>query len=152
MSDVVDCQIVVKDLDCVRLACDELGLEFKENQKTHKWFGRWVNDYDNEDAAYRAGIDPSQYGTCEHAIAVKNDSAAYEAGLLQNPNGEGFVMIFDFYGECGQRLQNKIGKNGAKLKTRYGVNLQKKIAKKYGYTKFREEPNECGNINLIIEY
>lgn len=133
MSHVVDCDIVIKDLDAFKEACKEIGLEFRENQKTWKWFGRWMNDYDAEDAAYKAGVKPEDYGKCVHACAVPGDRNAYELGLVKNPKGEGFCMVFDFWGEEGAKLKKVIGEAGAKLKTEYSLKVLEKQSKKRGY-------------------
>lgn len=133
MSHVVDCDIVIKDLPAFKEACKEIGLEFRENQKNWRWYGQWMNDYDAEDAAYKAGIKPEDYGKCVHAAGVPNDNSAYELGLVPNPHGEGFCMVFDFYGHEGGKLQKVIGEAGAKLKTEYSLKVLDKQSKKRGY-------------------
>lgn len=134
MSHVVDCDIVIKDLDAFEEACEAIGLEFRRDQKTYKWYGKWVNDYSAENAAYiRAGVKPEDYGKCEHAAAVKGNASAYELGLVPNPKGEGYVLIFDFYGGNGRALQNAIGKEGNKLKIEYSQRVIEKVAEKKGF-------------------
>ena len=56
MSHVALVDVIIKDLDAVELACEDLGvLELIRNQPRFNWYGRWVNDYGKEDAAYRHG-------------------------------------------------------------------------------------------------
>ena len=149
MSHVVDCNIVIKDLEAFKAACEELGMEFRLNQKTWKWYGQWVNDYDAQDAAYKAGIKPEDYGKCVHAAAVKGDSSAYELGLVKNPKGEGFLLVFDFFGTEGRALQEKIGKNASKLKSEYGLKLLEKTAKKRGYKVEGVTRSKVGQVTAV---
>ena len=45
MSHVSTINVEIRDLEALKEACKVLGLEFKEGQKTYKWFGRHVGDY-----------------------------------------------------------------------------------------------------------
>jgi hypothetical protein len=123
MSHVATVAPVIKNLDALERACEELGLVLKRGQRTHKWYGTWVQDYNAEDAAYRHGIRPEDYGKCEHAIGVKDNPDAYEIGLVPNPQGEGYKMAFDFWAG-GRGLIDKIGgKNAEALCQEYGVQV-----------------------------
>ena len=93
------------------IAACRLGLEFVEGQKTFRWFGNWMRDYNSSDAAYLQGIDPKEYGKCEHAIRVPNDSTAYEIGVCKNPKGEGYVLVYDFFGS-GRNIYERCGGKG----------------------------------------
>ncbi|MDE2100946.1 MAG: DUF1257 domain-containing protein [Patescibacteria group bacterium] len=130
MSHVVSIKTEFRDIEAVKRACSELGLTFKENQKTIRWFGRWVNDYDAEDAAYKLGIDPKLYGTCDHAIEVPNCN--YDIGLLKNPETGGYKLYFDFYGE-GHKIQAALGNNGQKLLQYYAAHKLAMESKLKGY-------------------
>src|ERR1019366_9119844 len=116
LSHVASIRLQITELDALKKACAGLGLEFKENQKTFKWYGTWVNDYNAQDAAYRNGIKTQDYGKCTHALSVAGNPDAYEVGLMPNPNGKGFVPVFDFYGAQGAALAAKIGRDGGLLK------------------------------------
>lgn len=94
------------DLQAVRLACEELGLEFCEGVTTYKWYGRWVNDYHATEAAYHQ-IDPKTFGTCKHMIRIKGNPNAYQLGLVELENGM-LAPVFDQWGS-GLSLQSIIG-------------------------------------------
>lgn len=113
MSHVVALNWVVKDLEVLKQVAASLGLEFRENQKTWKWYGQWVNDYDKADAAYHRGVKPEQYGHGQHALRVKGNSNAYEVGVIETKPGE-YTLAWDFYAG-GKGLMDKIGKDGQKL-------------------------------------
>ena len=120
MSHVVGIDFAVDSLDHLAKAAEACGCELVRNQKTWKWYGQWMDDYDKEDAAYkRLGVSPQDYGRCEHAIRVRGDKSAYEVGVIKNPNGDGFRLVWDFYGSQGAALQSKIGKAGSELTSQY---------------------------------
>jgi len=62
MSHVVCLEIEFSDLSCLSEACANLGLTFDKNATEWKWFGEWVNDYHENDAAYKHGITPDRCG------------------------------------------------------------------------------------------
>lgn len=98
---------------CLKAAVGKIkGLHWKENQKTFKWYGSWVNDYDQADAAYKLGIDTKDYGKCEHAISV--DGSGYEIGLMKRKDGKGYSIVWDFFG-TGRHIEEVIGKGAEKL-------------------------------------
>ena len=146
MSHVVSIKTEFRDLKAVQAACAELGMTFKENQKTIRWYGRWVNDYDAEDAAYKLGIEPKLYGTCDHAIEVPGSD--YDVGLLQNPVTKGYKLYFDFYSTHGKAIQAAIGKSGEKLLQYYAVHKLAMEAKLKGYMVQRKPVGE--KIELTI--
>lgn len=119
MSHVATVEVQIKDLAALKKACERLGLEFKENCKTYKWYGRFMNDYAGSNAAFKHGLKPEDYGKCEHAVAIPGDPTAYECGVVKRPDGNGYTLIWDFYGCNGQRLLKRIGKDGKKLRQAY---------------------------------
>ena len=44
MSHVSKIELVIHSLDDLKDACQKLGFQFMENQKSYKWYGRWVGD------------------------------------------------------------------------------------------------------------
>lgn len=134
MSHVVSIKTEFKSILALKAACDELGLTFKENQKTIRWFGQWVNDYSREDAAYKLGIKPEQYGTCDHAVEVPG--SGYDIGFLRNPETGGYRLYFDFWGHNGTQIQNAIGKNGEKLLAYYNTHHGAEMIRKHGQIPF----------------
>jgi len=130
MSHVISVNVVIADLAALERACKELGLQFLKNQKTHRWYGRWVNDYNRADAAYiQSGIKPEDYGKCEHAIGVPG--SGYDIGVYKNPKGTGYVLAFDNYG-TGKFIVNRLGSGLEKLKQSYAVCRAELAAKAKG--------------------
>jgi hypothetical protein len=137
------------DFDALTTACEELGLEFRPGQKVWKWWGVWAKDYSEEDAAYRQGVDPKNFGKGEHAIAVKGDSEAYEMGLVPSTKGDGFMPVYDFYGEYGKRLQNKTGKKLEKLNGKYAEHAIRNLARKQGHA-VRKVVAPSGHTQMVV--
>jgi hypothetical protein len=146
MSHVVAIEMVLTDLAAIKAACKEMGLVFKENQKTFKWWGRWANDYGAADAAYRQGIATKDYGKCEHAIGVPGTS--WEIGLVRSEAG--YKLAFDFYGSSGLPILNAVGgQNAGKFLQTYGVHKATLEARKRGYTVQRKAA-KGGAIQLVV--
>jgi hypothetical protein len=136
LSHVVSVNIVIKDLAALEQACRELGLQFKRDQKTHKWWGRWENDFSRQDAAYiQSGIKTEDYGKCEHAIGVPD--SGYEIGVYKNPKGTGYVLAYDNFG-TGQIILQKLGAGLEKLKQGYAVAKATMAAKAQGWMVSRQ--------------
>src|SRR5688572_5424194 len=113
MSHVTAIKTEIKDLNALATACQELGLELVSNQKTYKWYGRYVGD-----SALPEGFRKDELGRCEHAIRVKNAKGnTYEVGVVRRRDGrEGYTLLYDYW-QGGFGLIDKIG-NGAKTLTR----------------------------------
>jgi len=119
MSHVASVKTVVKDLDILEKACQAIGLELVRNKHTFKWYGTWVNDYNGQNAAYRNGIDPKEYGKCEHAIRVKGgNKETYEIGVVKNKDEEGYSLVYDFW-QGGFGLEKVAGKDLTILQKEY---------------------------------
>jgi len=142
MSHVSVVELEVKDLAALKEACEAIGLEFVEGQTSFKWYGRWMNDYDAHDAAYRRGIDPKNYGRCKHAIRIPGDSKAYEVGVVAKQDGSGYELCWDSW-SGGFGLQAYVGKDCENLKHEYAkVTVKKSVSKsmkKWGFRLAREE-------------
>ena len=156
MSHVVSHDTVVKEehLDCFAQACTDCGLEFKPNQKNYKFFGSWVNDYHKDDAAYKNGFDPKEFGKCEHAASVKDKPDAYEIGLVKRPNGQpGYNLLCDFYAK-GRGLMEHVSQDGPsgkvpdKLLQQYAARVAEKKLKQAGFG-MQRKVNSKGHI--VIE-
>lgn len=132
MSHVASVELEIDDLPSLKEAAKALGLEFVEGQKSYKWFGRFMNDYSGADADHLNGIDPKTYGKCEHALRIPGNSKAYEVGVIKNPSGKGFRLVWDFW-QQGFGLQDIIGKDGGLLKQSYAVMRAKKEMLRKGY-------------------
>jgi hypothetical protein len=149
VSHVATVEMEVNDLSILKTVCDELGLQFMEGQTTYKWYGKWVNDYHGNDAAYRHGVDPKNYGKCEHAIRVPG--ATYEIGVVRNQKGK-LCLVWDAWGGGGGHLIEKVcGKGCAKLLESYSKQLVTKQLKAKGYYKSTETKNSQGETELIFQ-
>lgn len=85
MSHMICVKSKFKDLEALEKACKNLGWTFHKNQKTFKWYGTWVNDYSEEDAAYLNGVKVEDFGKCSHAISIPG--CKYQAGLVEGEQG-----------------------------------------------------------------
>jgi len=86
MSHVTVIEFEIRDLECLRQACTELGLEFREGQKTFRWFGVHVGDYKVPD-----GFAVQDMGKCDHAIGLPGNGPskkAYEIGVVRRRDGK----------------------------------------------------------------
>ena len=154
ISHVAAVKVQVKDLESLAKAAERCGLEFMEGQQTFKWFGTWVNDYSDDDAAYKSlGIDPKDYGKCLHALKVKGNDQAYEIGVVANPEG-GYALLFDFYAG-GYGLMSKVSaetdkqrKSLGKLQQMYALEVSKKAARKQGFA-VKEKVGANGVIQVV---
>lgn len=148
MSHVTAVDLEIRDLDALAEACEDCGLELMRDQKTWKWYGIFVNDYHGSDAAYQNGIRPEQYGVCDHAIRVKDDKTAYEAGLYAQPDGS-FKMAFDFWG-AGRKMKEKIGNGGGLLKQAYAKAVAVRQLKKKGFVPVRVDVTADNKIKVVL--
>ena len=131
MSHVATIDIEIKDLAALRAACAEVGLEFREGQKDFRWYGKWVGDYNGQDAAYRAGLDPKDYGKCDHAIGVPKNEKAYEIGVVRQANGT-YKLAWDFW-QGGHGLEKVAGPKCSKLVQSYTKHVGMNTLAKQGY-------------------
>jgi len=123
MSHVSKIEIEIKSLWCLKMACVRLGFQFKENQKTHKWYGVVVNP---EKYPIPEGIRQDQLGRCDHAIHVPE--AEYEIGVIKVDDK--FILVTDFW---DTKLKNRIGENGGLLKQAYAIERTIQEAKKRSF-------------------
>lgn len=153
MSHVATVEIEFKDLAALKAAVERIGLEWREGQKTFKWYGRFMNDYHGQDAAVTQGYDPQDFGKCEHAIGVPGNSRAYEIGVVPSKSGSGYALLFDYW-NGGHGLMEKVSsaidktKQGiGKLAQAYATEVAKKKLRQKGLT-VREVEVE-GKIRLV---
>ena len=144
MSHVASVEIEIKDFEALKAACKTLGLEFRKGQKTFKWYGQWVGDYSGNDAAYKNGIDPKDYGKCEHAIGIPGNTQAYEIGVIQK-DGK-YSLIYDFW-QGGYGIEKVAGKGCKNLINQYAKEVAISKVKKLGYT-VTEKTNADGEIEI----
>ena len=123
MSHVSRIEVEINDLASLKRACQRLGFEFCEDQKTYVWYGRLVNPDRNPLAE---GMTQDDLGKCTHAIRIPG--AQYELGIVQRSTK--YLLLADFW---DSRLKNAIGENGGKLKQAYAVERSIAEAKKRNY-------------------
>jgi hypothetical protein len=148
VSHVTAVDLEIKDLDCLAEAAEEIGLELMRDQKKWKWYGRWVRDYHADDAAYKNGVDPKDYGKCDHALRVKDRPNDYEAGLYLQPDGT-YKMAFDFFGS-GIHMKNAVGEKAGKLKQAYAKAVAVKSLKKKGFTPHKIEMTADNKLKVTL--
>lgn len=133
MSHVASVELEVDDLASLKEAAKSMGLEFVADQKTFKWFGRFMDDYNGANAAHLHGINPKDYGKCLHAIRIPGNDKAYEIGVVKRADGKpGYQLVWDFF-QGGYGLQKVIGQDGGLLKQSYAVMRAKKEMLRKGY-------------------
>lgn len=126
MSHLATVQTEIKDTKAVQALCDELGLTFHENKRTHRLY--------------------TTQAPCAHAISNSNKWGGYEIGLIGTPTG--YTLSFDdmlqgCYGE------HSIGKGASKLLQLYGVHKATMEARKLGYMVTRKA-GANGAIKLTV--
>jgi len=128
MSHVSKIELKVKDLASLKRACKNLGLNFHENQKTFKWYGRVVGDY-----PLPQGFKKEDMGKCDHAISVKDNAQAYEVGACKARDGSGgYELLWDFW-QGGYGLKGAIGEDGRELQEEYAACVSEKQLRDQGY-------------------
>ena len=127
MSHVTVIAVELKDLEALKAVCAALGLEFRENQKTYRWYGRHVGDFPIPE-----GLAKADLGRCDHAIAVKGNRNAYEVGLVKR--GEAFIPLWDFW-QGGYGLRDKIGEGGRTLISAYTKEVAVRKARQFAKSK-----------------
>jgi len=148
LSHVATVEIEIKDLAALRAACTAVGLEFREGQETYKWYGRWMNDYSGQDAAFRADISPSDYGKSTHAIGVPNNAKAYEIGVVKQPDGS-FKLVWDFF-KGGYGLEKLAGPKCSTLVKSYVGEVTKRSLQKQGYAFQSSKTLPDGTVELAF--
>ena len=132
MSHIADVRMQIKDLDALNVAVEALGGKLLLGQKTHRWYGKFLNDWQSDRAAVNRR-DSSTFGTCEHAI--KFDGINYEIGVVASTDG--YELIYDAFGSGGthdgNKLEGKLGVGLPKLKQGYGVEVTRRQLSRQGY-------------------
>lgn len=112
MSHVASLEAGFKDLECVKAAVKEMGGTFIQDQATYQWWGRFMDDWSSDRAAANKGYDPATFGKCLHAIRPAGwQQGDYEIGVIRNPKGDGYNLIYDSYGSAGRKIEAWAGEN-----------------------------------------
>jgi hypothetical protein len=140
MSHVATINMEVKDLESLKAAAKQLGLEFVLNQKTYRWWGRSVGDY-----PLPYGFTAADLGHCDHAIRIPGNDRAYEIGVVKRKDGKpGYQLLWDFY-QGGYGLQEKVGENAKLLTREYTTQVAIKPAIRQGY-RIQRQVKENGEV------
>jgi hypothetical protein len=147
MSHVVSSAVVITDLECLKVALKKFPqLRWREGQTNHAWYGSWQDDYSQQDAAYKNGIPPKDYGKCEHAIHM--DGVDYEIGVVKRRDGEGYSLVWDFFGS-GKKISKCIGDSAEKLMIEYQSHYIRQFADANGMMLDQSTDSE-GNLVLTL--
>ena len=149
MSHVTTGEMCITNLEDAEKAAKVLGGKLVRGQTTHKWYGRFLNDWHNDRSAILRGISAETFGTCEHAIVMEDATEQdYEIGLVRRSDGKGWDAIYDLYGP-GARLEAKFGEGLCKLKTEFGVRATKRTYSELGYM-VEERRNEQEKRQVMV--
>ena len=141
MSHITRIEISVKDLQALKQACKDLGLEFVDGQTHYRWFSRFMGDTE-----LPQGMKESDLGKCHHAIRIPNDSTAYELGVRKQKDGS-YQLVYDYW-QGGFGLENVIGKGAQKLVQSYAAAVTTNLYKKQGF-RVTKSVTKDGAIRLI---
>lgn len=146
MSHVVAMKGLIKSLAVAKAVAKRLGGELKEGQKTYRWYGRWMDDYSKEDAAYKQGIATENYGKCDHAIVFPGCN--YDVGLVWDAAQQAYTLVWDY---VDHNLKEKLGGTGAeKFRQVCNIEAAKAEARRRGLN-CREVQGSNGHIQLIVD-
>ena len=131
MSHVASVELVINDIASLGAAASRLGCTFKRGQKEHRWYGRFLAD--SEIGRQTAEeFNAKTFGTCEHAIEVPGSD--YDIGVVKNPTGAGYRLIYDQYGPSGHAIAEKLGGQSLpELKSEYGAVRATRYLQRQGY-------------------
>lgn len=133
-----------EDLPELKRLVEEQGAQWKEGQKSYRWYGRWMNDYSGEDAAYNQGVAAETYGRCEHAISIPG--ATYEVGIVRTDKG--LKLSFDNWSSGGLSPTSVAGQKALALAQGMSVHLVKKQAKRLGFSMSAAKTRTDGKVEI----
>ena len=143
MSHVATVEIRIKWVDDLRAVCEELGLTYDEAATAWRWWGRWVNDWHEANAAYHHGVKPEEYGTADAGV-IRVPGASWDIGVYRR--GGEYVLVYDNYG--GSRgLEKALGAGLTKLKAAYTERVARRRLRKLGMS-VRKRIDASGRIVL----
>ena len=162
MSHVVSISTRLTDLAAIKATCAEISkaigkaVTFKENQKTYSWYGYSAGDY-----PLPAGFTAKDLGKCDHAIAV--EGAGYEVGLARAKDGNGWILLFDWWGPGNNlldalctaqeaqalRAHSTTKCTAGRFMQTYGIIKAENAARKLGFNTTRQTLKN-GAVNVMV--
>ncbi len=160
MSHVVECKMVLKNLDCIEKAALRLAGVFNRGQKKARMYAQgfvddsttWRDFFDEAEAdriealprGERIKIINEAMSNFAHTISFKK--ASYGVGVVEKSDGT-YKLRYDNYGPGG--LPEIMGPGGGKFMQAYGIEAAKKAAKARGYA-CKETVNKQGRLQLEV--
>jgi hypothetical protein len=157
MSHVATIEVDIKDIQALRTACEELGLEFMEGQKSYRCWGTGKSLDRLEKYQHISGkqLMPdgwtlSEMGQCDHAIRLKGDSQHYEIGLATRRDGKaGYQLLCDISG--AHWVKEKLGEKFEKLRQGYAVEVAVRAAKRAGFRVVKKVVRSDGSVAITTQ-
>ena len=118
---------VLESIEACARAARYLGGTLDASRKTFKWWGRWEQDYHEEDAAYKQGVAVEDYGKCDAVISFPG--VQYEVGLIKTDAG--YRLIFDYVDWKLEQLMG--GKEAHRFVQEYARSAVELEAESLGY-------------------
>lgn len=141
---LVEC--VIQDVEALAEVAPEFGLNLMFGQMQYKWYGTIVGDSQAFQEALKKGFKQSDFGKCAHALRT-NDPNAYEVGIVPNPDGHGFSLLYDSWGP-GRALEQLAGPGLQRLVQAYELQVAERELIAQGFRVTRVE-QENGEMQLI---
>ena len=147
MSHIASVQCYVTDLADARVAAEACGFTFMEGQTAYKWYGVWMSD-----SNLAPGHDPKDFGTCQHALRLKDHNRTdYEIGLVPRIDGQpGWELLHDNFSSYGRRLEAKAGPGLVTLKNEIAAAASLRVLQRQGF-RVRRTVAESGEIQLLAQ-
>jgi len=112
MSHMVEITTKIQGLDMLERACRRLGLNLMRGKTKARYYGNKVV-------------------TCDHAIEVP--SCGFDIGVKKQSD-KSYLLMADFYGQEGRKLEEVCGKELGRLKQAYQAVVAKVVAQSKGFT------------------
>ena len=143
MSHVATVEIEIQNLEDLNLACNRIGLEFREGQDTYRWYGQHMMDYPIPE-----GFTQADLGKCEHALRVRGNERSYEIGVVKRRDGlPGYALMYDFW--CGGHgLESVVGQGCQKLVQSYATVAAQRVLREQGFS-VQEHVLPSGKTQLV---
>lgn len=159
MSHVATIEVEIRDLQALKSACAELGVEFVENQKTYQCWGtgksvEQLASYERMSgkALMPMGWTLEEMGRCEHAIRAKGPHGQYEIGVVQRRDGRpGYQLFCDLNSSAAEWARQACGEDFSKLRQTYAVEVAVRAAKRAGFRVVKKTIRTDGSVAIVTQ-